>query len=78
MPIFTKDPTVKVIKSEFSEIYQNAMGIDIDSSAAMSSAMEMSPMGQLDIFEELLPGDEPDSVNKILTNQYELVYPISP
>ncbi|MGN1101011.1 MAG: ATP-binding cassette domain-containing protein, partial [Huintestinicola sp.] len=74
MPIFTKDPTGKVIKSEFSEIYQNAMGIDIDSSAAMSSAMEMSPMGQLDIFEELLPGDEPDSVNEILINQYELVY----
>lgn len=74
MPVFTKDPSGKVIKSEFTEFYQNAMGVDIDSSAAMSSAMQMSPMGQLDIFEELLPGVEPDSVNEILTNQYDLVY----
>lgn len=74
MPVFTKDPSGKVVKSDFTELYQNAMGVDIDSSAAMSSAMQMSPMGQLDIFEELLPGDESNSVNEILKNQYDLVY----
>lgn len=74
MPIFTKDPSGKVIKSDFTELYQNAMGVNIDSSAAMSSAMQMSPMGQLDIFEELLPGDETDSVNELLKKQYDLVY----
>ncbi|MCI5904877.1 MAG: ABC transporter ATP-binding protein/permease [Oscillospiraceae bacterium] len=74
MPVFTKDPSGKIVKADFAEMSQNAMGMDVDSSSAMSSAMQMSPMGQVEIFEELLPGDTPDSVNEILESQYDLVY----
>lgn len=74
MPVFTKDPSGKVIKCDFAEVSQNAMGVNMESSAAMSAAMQMSPMGQVEIFEELLPGDTDDSVNEILENQYDLVY----
>ncbi len=74
MPIFTEDPSGQIIKADFNEMYMDTLGLATESSSVMSGAMEMSPMGQLSIFEELLPAETSDSINDIIYNQYDLIY----
>ncbi len=75
MPVYTKDPDGSIIESDFSKVAQNAWGMDeSNTSSVMSSAMQMSPMGYVKIFEEILPGDTPDSINEIIYDQYDLIY----
>ncbi len=74
MPIFTKDPSGKIVKSDFSETFQSTMGVDMNASAASSAMMSMSPMGNIEVWQEMLPGENDSDVNEIIKNQYDLVY----
>lgn len=74
MPIFTEDTEGKIIKSDFIEMSNDALGIEENGSmSAMSSFMPVTSMG-LVIWEEMLPGENDNSVNDILLNQYDLIY----
>ena len=74
MPIFTKDPSGKIVKSDFSETFRSTMGVDMNASAASSAMMSMSPMGNIEVWQEMLPGENDSDVNEIIKNQYDLVY----
>ncbi len=74
MPIFTEDTEGKIIKSDFIEMANEALGIqEGDSMSAASSFMPVASMG-MEIWEEMLPGDTDNTVNDILHNQYDLIY----
>lgn len=74
MPIFTEDTEGKIIKSDFVEMANEALGIgEDDSMSAVSSFMPIASMG-MEIWEEMLPGDTDDTVSDILLNQYDLIY----
>ena len=72
--IFTEDTEGKIIKSDFVEMANEALGIqEGDSMTAASSFMPVASMG-MEIWEEMLPGDTDNTVNNILLNQYDLIY----
>lgn len=74
MPIFTNDTEGKIIKSDFAEMVNDAMGFNGSYTVGESNPfMQMYNM-DMDIWEEMLPGDTDDSVNQMLFNQYDLVY----
>ena len=78
MPVFTEDPDGNIVKSDFMETYNKAFGMDESESMktmeSNSSLMSMSPMGNVNIWEELLPAENGDPVNELLYDQYDLVY----
>lgn len=74
MPIFTKDPSGKIVKSDFTETFQTSVGVDVTSSAASSAMLSMTPMGNVQVWQEMLPGENDSDVNEIIKNQYDLVY----
>lgn len=78
MPIFTEDPDGNIVKSDFMETYNKAFGMDESESMktmeSNSSLMSISPMGNVNIWEELLPAENGDPVNELLYDQYDLVY----
>ncbi len=72
LPIFTKDSKGKIIQSDFSKIMQTSVGLDSSStSAAMGAAMQM---GSVNVWEEMLAGDDGEAVNEMLKEQYDVVY----
>ena len=78
MPVYTKSPSGEIVKVDFMDMYSEALGVSDSEymNAAMNNSMagmEMSAFG-LNVFEELLPEENGDSVNEMLKNQYELVY----
>lgn len=74
MPIFTKDPTGKILKSDFKETFQTSIGVDVTSSASSSAMLSMTPMGNVQVWQEMLPGDSDNDVNEMIKTQYDLVY----
>lgn len=74
MPIFTTDTEGKIIKSDFMEMANEALGIDENSSMSAASSMMPFASSSMEVWEEMLPGDTNDSVNNILLNQYDLIY----
>lgn len=78
MPIFTEDPNGNIVKSDFMETYNKAFGIEESESMktmeSNSSLMNMSPMGNVNIWEELLPAENGEPVNELLYDQYDLIY----
>lgn len=74
MPIFTKDTTGKIVKSDFNETFSSTVGLDVGSSSTASAMMGMSPMGHIEVWQEMLPGENSSDVNEIIKNQYDLVY----
>ncbi|MGN1305608.1 MAG: ATP-binding cassette domain-containing protein [Oscillospiraceae bacterium] len=74
MPIFTKDPTGKILKSDFKETFQTSVGVDVTSSASSAAMLNMTPMGNVQVWQEMLPGDSDNDVNDMIKTQYDLVY----
>ena len=74
MPIFTKDPTGKILKSDFKETFQTSVGVDVTSSASSAAMLSMTPMGNVQVWQEMLPGDSDNEVNEMIKTQYDLVY----
>jgi putative ABC transport system permease protein len=74
MPIYTVDTEGTIMKSDYSDMAQYALGMDYSSSSTATTMMSMTPMGAVQVWEEMLPGDTDDSVNEIILSQYDLVY----
>ncbi|WP_028517267.1 ATP-binding cassette domain-containing protein [Ruminococcus flavefaciens] len=77
MPIFTQSPSGEIVKVDFMDMYNKAMGMgDSDIMAASMNNpmadMEMQAFG-LNIMEELLPGEKGEPVNDIVKEQYDVV-----
>lgn len=78
MPIFTKDNEGNVLKSDFNEMYMNAIGMgniqnDANSMMGASGSNSMMEMWGVNVWEELLPTDDGEGINPLLYDQYELV-----
>lgn len=78
MPIFTKDDTGKILKSDFNEMYMNALGMssvqnDANAMIGASGTSSMMDMWGVNIWEELLPSDDGKDINPLIYDQYELV-----
>ncbi|MCM1055372.1 MAG: ABC transporter ATP-binding protein/permease [Bacteroides sp.] len=73
MPIYTEDINGKIIESDLMKIMSFASGMD-GSYDFMASNPMMESMGDMDIWEEMLPAEDGNGVNEILLNQYDLVY----
>ena len=77
MPIFTETPEGEIIKSDFMEMYSDALGMGDSEymSAAMNDPMQEMTMQAwgLSVFEELLPNADGTGINDIVKEQYELV-----
>lgn len=86
MQVFTQNVDGTVIRSDtqklLSELMMEYMGMDMATMGGASSmgAMGMgSPMmsmggGAMTLWQEMLPGNNGEPVNDLLTNQYDLVY----
>lgn len=69
LPIYTKDITGKIIKTDFIDIMSEAMGAG--SETMLNSQYSM--FSTLEIWDELL-SDEDGNISSMVTEQYELVY----
>ncbi|MBQ6180098.1 MAG: ABC transporter ATP-binding protein/permease [Ruminococcus sp.] len=78
MPIFTRDSSGKVLKSDFNEMYMDAIGMgnmqdETNSMMGASGSSSMMDMWGVNIWEELLPTDDGEDINPLLYDQYDLV-----
>ena len=78
MPIFTRDSSGKVLKSDFNEMYMDAIGMgnmqdETNSMMGASGSSSMMDMWGVNIWEELLPTDYGEDINPLLYDQYDLV-----
>lgn len=70
MDVYTKDITGTIMKSDFAEQMGEALG---ESMGQMMNS-EMSPLASLEMFSEMLPGEDGVLVNPMLKDQYDLIY----
>ncbi len=78
--VYTKNVDGNIIRSDTEEILQDLIAkyMDIDMSA-MSAMQSMNPMAnmsnmQTGLWQELLPAKDGSPVNKLLHNQYDVIY----
>ena len=77
MPIYTESPSGDIIKVDFMDMYSKAMGMtDSDIMAASMNnpmaGMEMQAFG-LNVMQELLPGDNGETISPLIKEQYDIV-----
>ena len=87
MMVYTESIDGKIIQSDTMELMQELMieHLDMDMSSMlqmsesygfdMEAMASMGPMGSsVNLFQEILPGDNGAPINKMLLNQYDLIY----
>ncbi|MCR5601205.1 MAG: ABC transporter ATP-binding protein/permease [Ruminococcus sp.] len=77
MPIYTESPSGDIIKVDFMDMYSKAMGMtDSDIMAASMNnpmaGMEMQAFG-LNVMQELLPGENGETISPLIKEQYDIV-----
>ena len=74
--IYTKDIDGKIIKSDIEELISDLYGLSDDSFSknAMSNNPMLTSFGAMNVWEELLPGENGALHNKILEEQYDVIY----
>lgn len=70
--VFYKDAEGKIIKSDAMELMQESMGMSMDSMGSMTSMMGAG--NRMDVYEELLAGDDGKLVSDLLSEQYDVIY----
>ncbi len=70
--VFYKDAEGKIIKSDAMELMQESMGMSMDSMGGMTSMMGAG--NRMDVYEELLAGDDGKLVSDLLSEQYDVIY----
>ncbi len=75
LSIFTEDPSGDIVKCDLGEVYGDAMGMDNESTAmASSAANQMLSMTDLELWEELIPGEDGQLISNMVYDKYELVH----
>lgn len=72
MPIFTTDVTGKIVKTDFMELMMEAMDQEEYQSSAMMQ--KFSPLAYMEVWSEMLPGEDGRLVSDLLYDQYDLLY----
>lgn len=82
--VYTKNVDGAIIKSDTQELLQNmmmeAMGMNLsafgDSASMMGSSIMMPTMGgaSMNLWQEILPGEEGSPINDMVLNQYDVIY----
>lgn len=74
--IYTKDTDDNIIKSDIEELISDLYGFSEGSisKTAMSSNPMISNFGAMNVWEELLPGENGALHNEILEEQYDVIY----
>ncbi|MGN1089117.1 MAG: ABC transporter ATP-binding protein, partial [Huintestinicola sp.] len=73
--IFTKDPSGDIVKCDLAEIYSSSMGLDSASKEQASVATNtMLSMMDLELWEELIPGDNGELISDVVYDRYELIH----
>ncbi len=74
--IYTKDTENKIIKSDIEDLVSELYGFTEDSlsQTAMSKNPMIAGFGSMNVWEELLPGENGVLHNEILEEQYDIIY----
>ncbi|MBQ6824790.1 MAG: ABC transporter ATP-binding protein/permease [Clostridia bacterium] len=71
--IYTKDEEGKIFKSDVMELMENLMGGGMSSNITESNMMQGYQQG-VNVWEEMLEGEDEELINPLLKEQYDLVY----
>ncbi len=74
---YTKDENGEIYKSDINEMMSSLSGMSGMGSSSSSSSSVMGGsmgMGGIQVFEEMLPGDNGQPVHELVTTQYDLIY----
>ena len=79
--IYTEDEDGEIVKSDVQELMQSAMsvmygGADMSNLTSMQENLGLGNMGMgaMDVWEELLPGNDGEAVGEQVKSQYDLLY----
>ena len=70
MPVFTQEESGNIIQVDLAKVMSETTGM----SSVFQSGSNAMMMGNLEMWEELLPAEDGSPINDILKNQYDLVY----
>ena len=70
--VFYKDSDGKIIKSDAMQLMQESMGMSMEGMGGMTSLMNTG--NSMEVYEELLEGDNGSLVSKLLNEQYDVIY----
>ncbi|MBQ1187297.1 MAG: ABC transporter ATP-binding protein, partial [Clostridia bacterium] len=70
--VFYKDEEGNVIKSDAMALVEETIGMSFGNTGSMSSMMTMG--NPMDVYEELLSGDDGELVSELLSEQYDVIY----
>jgi putative ABC transport system permease protein len=77
MEIYTQDPNGEIIKSDVMEMMAASMeGVYGESAVGTTSSMmsNMAAFGTMSLWQEMLPGENGETVSSLLEEQYDLVH----
>ena len=77
MEIYTQDPSGEIVKSDILDLIEQALsGIYGEGASGLSSAYMNNLMGfgSMNIWEEMLPGENGEAVSPLMLEQYDLLY----
>ncbi|MEE0929193.1 MAG: FtsX-like permease family protein, partial [Acutalibacteraceae bacterium] len=69
--VFYKDKEGKIIKSDAMELMQESIGMSMGTGSGMSAFMSGN---QMQVYQEMLAGENNSFVSNILTEQYDVIY----
>ena len=70
--VFYKDEKGKIIKSDAMTLMQDAIGMNFGNMAGMSSMMTAG--NPMEVYEELLAGNDGELISELLSEQYDVIY----
>ncbi len=69
-PVYTTAPDGTIMKADIMDLMEQALGENATQSGLMQ---QFSPLGQVNHFEELIPGEDGELISPMITSQYDLV-----
>ena len=70
--VFYKDEKGKIIKSDAMTLMQDAIGMNFGNMGGMSSMMTAG--NPMEVYEELLAGNDGELISELLSEQYDVIY----
>lgn len=70
--VFYKDEKGKIIKSDAMALMQETIGMNLGNMGGMSSMMMSG--NPMDVYEEMLAGNDGELISKLLSEQYDVIY----
>ena len=77
LDLYTQDPSGQIIRSDVMELIEDSMdSLYGEGASGLTSAYmgSMGGFGSLDVWEEILPGEDGQVISDLVREQYDLVY----